>query len=156
MKEILFFKGKYKIITRPEFAPKAKKFYNKLFELFEFRGFNCKKIESNSKKQVKSYISNETSYLVGHSKGATRILKEFAPKQNPQIKGVVLFDPKQTYKEEYNKLHIPKLLFVSTINQSQNYSGFKDIIKINDDHYFNNSKQKVFPIIKKFIQKPKD
>jgi len=151
MKEILFFKGKHEIITLPEFAPKTKKFYGELFELFKSKGYTHKTIETISEKQVENYISKQTKYLVGHSKGATRILKEFEAEKHPGIKGVIVFDPKQTCKKEWNKLKIPKLLFVSTKEQTQNYNGFQDKIETDDDHYFNNSKEKVFSILTKFI-----
>jgi|TARA_B100001964_G_C13819661_1_gene416732 hypothetical protein len=152
MKEILFYKGKHEIITLPEFASKAKKFYDKLFGLFRAKGYTYKTVETISEKKVGKHISEQTLYLVGHSRGATRILKEFVAENNPQIKGVIVFDPKQTCKEEWNKLQIPKLLFVSTKEQTQDYTGFQNKIEIQDGHYFNNSNEKVFPILEKFIE----
>lgn len=152
MKEILFFKGKHEIISLPEFAPKAKKFYEELFELFKSKGYAQKTIETISEKQLENHISEQTKYLVGHSKGATRILKEFEAEKHHWIKGVIVFDPKQTCKEEWNELKIPKILFVSTKEQTQDYTGFQDKIEISDGHYFNNSKEKVFPILTKFIE----
>ena len=152
MKEILFYKGKHETITLPEFAPEAKKFYDKLFDLFRIKGYAYKTIETISKKKAGDHISEQICYLVGHSKGATRILREFVAEEHPQIKGVILFDPKQTCQEEWNKLQIPKLLFVSTKEQTQDYTGFLNKIEINDNHYFNNSTEEVFPILEKFIE----
>jgi len=152
MKEILFFKGKHEIIILPEFTTKATMFYNELFKLFQSKGYTYKTIETISEKQVRDHISEKTYYLIGHSKGATKILKEYVVEEFPKIKGIIVFDPKQTCKEKWNELQIPKLLFVSIKKQTQGYDDFQDKIEIDDDHYFNNSKEKVFSILDKFIE----
>ncbi len=100
MKEILFYKRKHEIINLPEFSPKVKKFYDKLFSLFRAKGYAYKTIETISEKKAGEHISEQTLYFVGHFKGTTRILKEFVAENNPQIKGVIIFDPKQTCKKE--------------------------------------------------------
>jgi hypothetical protein len=151
MKEILFFKGKYEIITLREFSGMAKQFYEPLYELFKSAGYTYKTIETISEEKAGDHISEQTMYIFGHSKGATRILKEFVARDHPGVKGVVIFDPKQTCKKQWNELRIPKLLFVSIKEQTQNYSGFQDRIELNDNHYFSNSKNQVFPVLKKFI-----
>ena len=117
MKEALLLKGKHEIIILPEFSDKANKFYHFLENLFKNKGFKIRVIESIPKYSVSKKISGETKYLVGHSRGANKILKEFNPKDFPNIKGVVLFDSLSYLKDNWNKLKLPKLFFGSEWNQ---------------------------------------
>ena len=137
MDKVILFKGKYEIIILPEFFSKAEKLYNFLKTLFESKSFKLKFVESKPDYLVPNKLSKGIKYIIGHSRGANKILKEFNPKTFPNVKGVILFDPLDCFKNNWNKLTIHKILFGS--DWGQNYSKFKGAVKIKDDHYFNNS-----------------
>lgn len=151
MKEILFFEGNYETIILPENSPKVEAFYSALYKLFNSKGYARKNINTNSEEQLKGSISPETLFLVGHSQGATRILEQFSKDKYPQVKGIILFDPQQYVEEKWNSLGIPKLLFVNTQEKWHDYSNFQGRIEMNDDHYFNNSIDKILSELDKFI-----
>jgi len=151
-KQILLFKGKQEIIVLPEFTHRAEKLYNFLQEFFESKGYMCEFVETSSNRQMKQLMTEQVNYLLGHSKGATRILKEFNSASYPNMKGVIVFDPEDICEKEWNNLQISKLLLVHTINQTQNYARFNDKIVLKDDHYFNRSLEKIRTFLTKFLQ----
>ena len=154
MKEILFFEGNYETIILPENSPKVEIFYSALYNWFESKGFHRKNVNTNSKEQLEKNISPQTMFLVGHSQGATRILEQYSSEKYPQIKGIILFDPEQYVKDNWNILKTPKILFVSSQEEwvKGYYSNFNEKIELDDDHYFNNSIKKVFPVLDEFIE----
>lgn len=153
MKEILFFEGNYETIILPKNSDKVKMFYTVLYNLFESKGFQRKNINTNSKEQLEETVSEKSCFLVGHSQGATRILKQFSSEKYPQIKGIILFDPECQVEKGWNSLDIPKILFASTQEEWAwgYYLNFQDRIEVDDDHYFTNSIEKILPMLKKFI-----
>ena len=50
-------------------------------------------VESKPDYNVNSKISVHTKFIVGHSRGANKLLKQFNPKKFPDMRGVILFDP---------------------------------------------------------------
>ncbi len=149
MNEVVLFKGKYEIIILPEFSSKAEKLYNFLKTFFESKSFKLKFVESKPDYLVSNKLSKDIQYIIGHSRGANKILKEFNPKKFPNIKGVMLFDPLNCFKDNWNRLAIHKILFGS--NWGQNYSKFRGAIQIQDDHYFNNSLEEIKKNIIQFL-----
>ncbi len=149
MDEVLLLKGKYEVINLPQFHSKAEKLYDFLSNIFKSKGFGVRVVESEPEYSVVKKIYNNTIFVVGHSRGANKILKEFNPQSFPQVRGIVLFDPIEAFSDEWNKLSVPKLLFVS--EWGHDYSDFKDVNHLIDDHYFNKNLKKIGRKIELFL-----
>jgi len=149
MKKAVILKGKYEVIIMPENSTKAEKLYDKLEEIFKSRDFQVEMVESKPDYSIKNKISKETYYLIGHSRGANKILKELAPEKFPKLKGIILFDPLNFLKNNWNKIILPKILFGS--RWGEDYTEFKGTIKLKDDHYFNDSFEQIEKNIIKFL-----
>lgn len=153
MKKAVILKGKYEIIILPENSPKAKKLYDKLEEIFKSKDFQVEMIESKPDYSVKDKISKETDYLIGHSRGANKILKELDSEKFPNLKGIILLDPLNFLKNNWNKIILPKILFGSA--WGEDYTEFKETIQLKDDHYFNDSLEQIEKNIIKFLDSQK-
>lgn len=137
MNQILVCKGQYEIIRDEKNAPKARKLYDYICNFFSQQRYGFKLIETNSEKNIPEYIREETKYLVGHSNGTIRILKEVVPGNCPWVQGLILFDTRLEYLKNYS---IRSLVFLSERWQSQSVQTKSGtIVNLDDDHYFNNS-----------------
>lgn len=137
MKQVLVCKGQYEIIREAHNAPRAHILYDSICNFFSKRNYDFRLIETNSEKRIPEYISKETEYIIGHSNGTLRILREFVPEDYPGIKGLILFDTRLDYLA---RLEIRSLVFLSARWQSQTARAERAIIiNIHDDHYFNDS-----------------
>jgi len=150
MKEAILFRGKHEILILPENSEKANKLYDFLNKLFEDNGFKLKIVGDKPDYSVIKKISKKTVYLIGHSRGANNILREFNPKKFQNVKGIILLDPLAYLKDKWDKISLPKILFAS--KWGQDYSGFDNLIKVKDDHYFNKSFKLIGKEINQFIK----
>ena len=137
--EAILFKGKFEIITLPNFKPKSEKLYEFITKFLNNKNIKVISLDTFPKKNIKDYLTKDTNLLIGHSQGSDEILKFCNREQYPNIKGIFLLDPKQESKDFWNDYRGNKILLTTKMGNTQNYKGFKENICLLDDHYFNNS-----------------
>ena len=124
--------GKKQVIDK---NPGSESFYNFLAGYFTGKGHDTTRVRPEEFNE--SAVGAE--YFVGHSAGTTPILQGYTPETFPNLKGIVLFDPNEGYREVWNSITIPKVSFVSTIFGRPYSLGFNDSVLLKDGHFFLNS-----------------
>jgi len=152
MTSVSLFKGRFEVVNFEPFKERAARLYNFLGEYFHSRGYEVREHETTIT-SVQDAISDTDTILVGHSRGASRILTELETTQSGRIERVVVFDPRSDCLERWRSLNLGKLMFASTLNQKQDYGLFEGVVWIDDEHYFERSFDRITKEMDVFLGK---
>jgi hypothetical protein len=125
----------------------AQELYNFLILLMQGLGYKVKIKEPNEGNNTKDLIQ-DASVVIAHSQGASRILKHFSNKEFRNIKQLILLDPKIEYLTSWTKIETNKLCILS---REEKRFIEKDIFRIEDNHFFTDSKYKIGILIKSLL-----
>lgn len=151
----IFIKGNEKLINLPENKEKNTRFCDFLYQTLKELNIDLQFVSSNSEGTLDENVPQDTEVLMGHSKGASWITSRYTQEHFPNIKYIIVFDPLPKHAQQWNSIEVKKLLFVNTDEspyKKGEFNDFNNLIVCDDDHYFNDSFDKIKENLSKFFE----
>ncbi len=137
--------GLHEIIKSASYKTQAENLYQGILSLFPGEQW---RISTKDTGILQDLLPSDIDYIIAHSYGTIRVMKEYRAESFPNLRSIILLDPTEELVKHVEAAPVPVKVFISEIAGRPFSKGYKQAIHFADDHFFTQS----VPLIRSHLQ----